>query len=816
MRSRRRSELLLLVVLAAIGAAAWLTVRHPEPGAPAAAPATERHASWSGLVGSARPAVPPGNRMIVVLRTPSVAQRVAVTKLATEAAERRWAAEAFAAQQQVLIQLARHGLATRPDYSYARVIDGFSAVLDPGAIPLLEHNSQVAGVYPVRIAYPAAIPPAAAGAGTTAAVPGVSLPGFDGSGITVALLDTGVDLKHPYLGGRVEQGTDIVGGTGNAAAQRDPQDRRQIEVHGTELAGVLAGAGGPQGVHGVAPGADILPIRVAGWQPTASGSDGVYARSDQVIAGLERAVDPNGDGDAHDAARIALLGVVEPFASFPDSPEAQAVDGALALDMLVVAPAGNDGPAGPLFGSIAGPGGSPAALTVGAIDPRTETPAVRLVLRQGLAVMSDEALPLVGDTLPGRPLDLAVAIRGARGALRGKAALLPAGPDPPATVRVAARNGAAAVLLYGRPLPAGSFRDSGIPVVGVPANTAREALARIRQRFTVVATIGRARLSRNAAAGRVAPFSSHGLTFGGLLAPQLLAPGIAVETSDPGNAGDGEPAFTEVTGTSVSAATVAGAAALLAEARPGLTARDLASLLAGSARPSGGPVDPGAAAVGELAASVTTLAFGPWSGPHWHETARVVVSNVSSRPLTVTLAPSSRLVTVEPARLVLSPGRQFTVKVIARATSRPSLSLVAGSLALRPSGGQALLIPWVIVFRPYTGSLVGPARVSPRAFSPSDSAPARLQVVAGRISGTTRIEIEPVARLDVLLYSSTGTFLGVLARARDLLPGTYSFSLAGRGPTGDVLPPGTYEIRLNAWPELGDKVSRARATFRIE
>ena len=66
-----------------------------------------------------------------------------------------------------------------------------------------------------------------------------------------------------------------------------------------------------------------------------------------MIAGLERAVDPNGDGDAHDAARIALLGVVEPFASFADSPEAQAVDGALALDMLVVAPAGNDGAAGP-------------------------------------------------------------------------------------------------------------------------------------------------------------------------------------------------------------------------------------------------------------------------------------------------------------------------------------------------------------------------------------------------------------------------------------------------------------------------------------
>ena len=149
-----------------------------------------------------------------------------------------------------------------------------------------------------------------------------------------------------------------------------------------------------------------------------------------MIDGLERAVDPNGDGDTHDAARIALLGVVEPFASFPDSPEAQAVDGAGILDMLVVAPAGNDGAAGPLFGSIAGPGGSPAALTVGATDPRLETSTARLVLRQGLAVMADAPLPLLGSTAPQHPLDLQVAVRGAPGALRGKAALAPRRAEP--------------------------------------------------------------------------------------------------------------------------------------------------------------------------------------------------------------------------------------------------------------------------------------------------------------------------------------------------------------------------------------------------
>ena len=73
-----------------------------------------------------------------------------------------------------------------------------------------------------------------------------------------------------------------------------------------------------------------------------------------------------------DAARIAVVGVTEPFAAFPDGPVARAVAGATRLDTLVVAPAGNEGPAGPGYGSIGGPGGARTALTVGAADLRRE------------------------------------------------------------------------------------------------------------------------------------------------------------------------------------------------------------------------------------------------------------------------------------------------------------------------------------------------------------------------------------------------------------------------------------------------------------
>src|SRR5918992_658583 len=104
-----------------------------------------------------------------------------------------------------------------------------------------------------------------------------------------------------------------------------------------------------------------------GWQPTGSGDYAVLGRGDQLIAGLERAVDPDADGDVEDAAAVALAAVVEPYAAFTDSPESRAVAGAATLGTLVVAPAGNDGRGGIGFGSVAAPGGAPHALAVGAL-----------------------------------------------------------------------------------------------------------------------------------------------------------------------------------------------------------------------------------------------------------------------------------------------------------------------------------------------------------------------------------------------------------------------------------------------------------------
>ena len=149
MFERRLAQLALLGIVALALAVASVAAA---TGGHSSEPVAER-ASWRGLVGGARPQVPVGQRMIVVLRTPSLADRVAAAGgLASEADQVRWHAAALAAQQQLIARLGAAGLRLRPEYSYTRVLSGFSAPLDARAIALLQTFPEVEGVYPVRIA----------------------------------------------------------------------------------------------------------------------------------------------------------------------------------------------------------------------------------------------------------------------------------------------------------------------------------------------------------------------------------------------------------------------------------------------------------------------------------------------------------------------------------------------------------------------------------------------------------------------------------------------------------------------------------------
>jgi hypothetical protein len=124
-----------------------------------------------------------------------------------------------------------------------------------------------------------------------------------------------------------------------------------------------------------------------------------------------------------------------------------------------------------------------------------------------------------------------------------------------------------------------------------------------------------------------------------------------------------------------------------------------------------------------------------------------------------------------------------------------------GLLVVRSTAGVPLRIPFAVAFAPERPDLLGAARLSQRKFEPSDTKPAILVVRAGSVRTVGGVdEIEPVARLDVELWTAEGERLGVIVRVRDVLPGSYTFGLTGRTPEGDVLTAGSYRLRLVAYP----------------
>src|SRR2546423_15470806 len=114
-------------------------------------------AAWRGLAGSARPKVDVGQRVIVVLKAPSLAQRVArAGGRATDSQERQWTTSALAAQQQVLATLAQHGVQVRGDYYFSRGINGFSAAPDSEAVAPLGGGAPGAAAFSAAGAPPPA------------------------------------------------------------------------------------------------------------------------------------------------------------------------------------------------------------------------------------------------------------------------------------------------------------------------------------------------------------------------------------------------------------------------------------------------------------------------------------------------------------------------------------------------------------------------------------------------------------------------------------------------------------------------------------
>ena len=137
-------------------------------------------------------------------------------------------------------------------------------------------------------------------------------------------------------------------------------------------------------------------------------------------------------------------------------------------------------------------------------------------------------------------------------------------------------------------------------------------------------------------------------------------------------------------------------------------------------------------------------------------------------------------------------------------------------MTLGSYAGGAIRVPWAITFGGAPVELIRSASLSSATFSPSDRKPALLSVEAGGIrTNAGRLELLPLARLDVGLARADGTPIGLLARLRDVLPGRYTFGLTGRGPSGEPLPPGRYVVTVSGFPVSGEYPSRRKVGFSL-
>jgi subtilisin family serine protease/sugar lactone lactonase YvrE len=170
-----------------------------------------------------------------------------------------------------------------------------------------------------------------------------------GQGITIAIIDTGIDYRHPDLGGCFGPGCKVIGGFDFVHGDEDPLDDNG---HGTHVAGIAAANGG---VRGVAPDAHLLAYKALDANGNGMDSD--------VIAALEGAVDPDGNpvtGDGADVINMSLGGV-----GGSDSPLSVATSRAMDAGSVVVVAAGNNGSG---YETVDSPGNAENVLTVGAVN----------------------------------------------------------------------------------------------------------------------------------------------------------------------------------------------------------------------------------------------------------------------------------------------------------------------------------------------------------------------------------------------------------------------------------------------------------------
>ena len=426
----------------------------------------------------------------------------------------------------------------------------------------------------------------------------VQTAGFDGSGVSVAVLDSGIDYYHAALGGsgnpadydgadpnsladggfpnaKVVGGFDFVGSVWPdeaLAPDPDPLDDGTMAGHGTHVGHIIGGTGG------VAPGVDLYAVKVC--SSVSTSCSGVA-----LIEGMEFAADPNGDLDTSDAVDIVNMSLGSIYGQPFDDDLSQAVDNATnAFGILTVASAGNSADKPYVTGS---PAAAPTALSVA----QTQVPSAGLqfLTVDGVdyqAIFQPWSVPLTSTVGPS-PMQYGDGAGGnllgcsafAAGSLTGTIVLVDRGACN-FTLKIknigdaGGEAGIIGLVAPGAPFQGGAGADAPITIPGYMISQAdSNAIKAQIAAGPGVGTLDPA--NQLPLIGQMVGSSSRGPTMGSnAIKPEIGAPGASVSAI--AGTGTGQGPFG---GTSGAAPMVSGSAALLLDAFPLRSAMEVKSLL---------------------------------------------------------------------------------------------------------------------------------------------------------------------------------------------------------------------------------------------
>jgi minor extracellular serine protease Vpr len=631
----------------------------------------------------------------------------------------------------------RAGVPYIEHYAFDGLFNGFSITVGRAHLSTLMRLPGVRAIYPVET-----IPrpdPTVSGPemATALAMTGADIVqnqlGLDGTGIRVAVMDTGIDIDHPDFGGsgtdgttpfpsaRIVAGYDFVGDAFNAnpgsplynpipSPDENPDD---CGGHGTHVAGII-GANGT--VKGVAPNVQFGAYRVFG----CSGS----TTADVMVAAMERAL--------ADGMHVLNMSIGSTY-QWPEYPTAKAASRLVNRRMVVVASAGNSGGTGVY--STGAPSVGEKVIAVASFDNTHVRQSVFTVSPDGTKVGFNPASaapppPTSGSGTLARTgttastADACAALPA--GSLAGRIALVRRGGCTFHLKALNAQNaGAVGVVIYNNGPGAVSATVAGSPAITVPtvgvSDTAGALLdSRIAAGETTITWTSEVGSFPNPTGGLLSSFTSYGMSPDLALKPDIGAPGGLIYSTYPLESGG----FATLSGTSMAAPHVAGAAALLLQAAPATPSQAVGRILQNSAEPKAWSLNPGAGfldvvhrqGAGMLQidrAIVSAVRIEPGKislgeSEAGAATRTLTIENTGDTPVTYTFdatrAVSTAGSTFAPSFFLPATGVAFgtsSVTIAARATATVDVTITppaaplggqyGGYLVLKPDDGSATL-----------------------------------------------------------------------------------------------------------------------------